>query len=389
MHELPSSFNTDLLAKCNRGLADWIDFCDHWLNEGFGKRIEESSSSSFPHWYATNNYLLEVIFHRRMVTYPCRTLIPSKADAFFIPYYGGLEALEYLYGEKKHLRDTQGASLINWLKQNATEMWSRYNGADHFMVLGRTSWDFFRQNESSWGTKLLQQPELASVTALVLEKMPWKAAVQEAVPYPTSFHPPSHAALQEWMHKVRNINRTALFSFVGAPRPGKPGDIRMELIEQCNASARCTFTDCTGISWISCGKNPQVVHSAFMDADFCLQPRGDTPTRRSDFDSMIAGCIPIFFDKDSAYTQYKWYLPGDSESYSIFIDERDIQRGMKVEDTLKKFTQEQIVSLRERVICLLPNIVYLNVSSPGEVSDIQDAFNLSVNGMAEKVNSWK
>jgi hypothetical protein len=137
-----------------------------------------------------------------MVTYPCRTLIPSKADAFFIPYYGGLEALEYLYGEKKHLRDTQGASLINWLKQNATEMWSRYNGADHFMVLGRTSWDFFRQNETSWGTKLLQQPELASVTALVLEKMPRKAAVQEAVPYPTSFHPPSHAALQEWMHKV-------------------------------------------------------------------------------------------------------------------------------------------------------------------------------------------
>ncbi|CAK9193220.1 unnamed protein product [Sphagnum troendelagicum] len=195
MHELPSSFNTDLLAKCNRGLADWIDFCEHWLNEGFGKRMEESSSS-FRHWYATNNYLLEVILRRRMVTYPSRILIPCKADAFFIPYYGRLEALEYLYGEKKHLRDTQGASLINWLKQNAIKMWSRYIGADHFMVRGRTSWDFFRPNESSWDTKLLQQPELASVTALMLEKMPWKAAVQEAVPYPSSFHPPSHAALQ-------------------------------------------------------------------------------------------------------------------------------------------------------------------------------------------------
>ncbi|KAH8975967.1 hypothetical protein BDL97_01G188700 [Sphagnum fallax] len=365
MHELPSSFNTDLLAKCNRGLEDWIDFCDHWRKEGFGKWIvETSSSSSFPHWYAINNYLLEVIFHRRMVTYPCRILIPSKADAFFIPYYRGLEALEYLYGEKKHLRDTQGASLINWLKQYATELWSRYIGADHFMALGRTSWDFFRQNETSWGTKLLQQPELASVTALVLEKMPWKAAVQEAVLCPTSFHPPSHAALQEWMHKVRNINQPALFSFFGAARPGEPGDIRMELIEHCNASARCTFTDCTGIS---CGENPQVVLSAFMDANFCLQPRGDTPTRRSAFDSMIAGCKPIFFHKDSAYTQYKWHLPGDSESYSVFIDQRDIQHGMKVEDNLKKFTQEQIVSLRERVISLLPNIVYLNVSSPGEM----------------------
>jgi hypothetical protein len=79
----------------------------------------------------------------------------------------------------------------------------------------------------------------------------------------------------------------------------------MELIEQCNASARCTFTDCTGIS---CGKNPQVVLSAFMDADFCLQPRGDTPTRRSAFDSMIAGCIPIFFHKDSAYSISRIWL---------------------------------------------------------------------------------
>jgi hypothetical protein len=51
-------------------------------------------------------------------------------------------------------------------------------------------------------------------------------------------------------------------------------------------------------------KNPQVVLSAFMDADFCLQPGGDTPTRRIAFDSMIAGCIPIFFHKDSAYMQH-------------------------------------------------------------------------------------
>jgi hypothetical protein len=136
-------------------------------------------------------------------------------------------------------------------------------------------------------------------------------------------------------------------------------------------------------------KNPQVVLSAFMDADFCLQPRGDTPTRRSAFDSMIVGCISIFFHKYIAYMQYKWHLPGDSESYSVFIDERDIQQGMKVEVTLKKFMHEQIVSLHERVISLLPNIVYLNVLSPGEVSDREDAFNFSVNGMAEKINSWK
>jgi hypothetical protein len=197
VHELPTSFNTDLLQRCNKGLADWIDFCDHWVNDGFGQRVDNPE-----HWYATNNYLLEVMFHRRIVTYPCRTLNPWKAQIFFLPYYGGLEALEYLYGEKKHLRNSQGLDLVHWLEHNAAEIWSRHGGADHFMVLGRTAWDFFRQNETSWGTRLLQQVELAHVHALVLEKMPWEP-MQEAVPYPTSFHPPSLSALQEWMQQVQ------------------------------------------------------------------------------------------------------------------------------------------------------------------------------------------
>jgi hypothetical protein len=167
------------------------------VNDGFGQRVDNPE-----HWYATNNYLLEVMFHRRIVTYPCRTLNPWKAQIFFLPYYGGLEALEYLYGEKKHLRNSQGLDLVHWLKHNAAEIWSRHGGADHFMVLGRTAWDFFRQNATSWGTRLLQQEELAHVHALVLEKMPWEP-MQEAVPYPTSFHPPSLSALQEWMQQVQ------------------------------------------------------------------------------------------------------------------------------------------------------------------------------------------
>jgi hypothetical protein len=80
--------------------------------------------------------------------------------------------------------------------------------------------------------------------------------------------------------QVRNINRTALFSFVGAPRPGKPGDIRMELIEQCNVSARCTFTDCTGIS---CGKKPTSRPFCFHGRRFLLATWGRHSNKKNSF----------------------------------------------------------------------------------------------------------
>jgi hypothetical protein len=60
--------------------------------------------------------------------------------------------------------------------------------------------------------------------------------------------------------QVRNSNRTALFSFVGTPRPGKPGDMRMELIEQCNASARCTSQTAQDLMWQKPTSSPFCFH---------------------------------------------------------------------------------------------------------------------------------
>ena len=48
---------------------------------------------------------------------------------------------------------------------------------------------------------------------------------------------------------------------------------------------------------------------AMLKEMFCLEPPGDTPMRRSTFDAILAGCVPMFFEDLAARSQYGWHLP--------------------------------------------------------------------------------
>lgn len=69
------------------------------------------------------------------------------------------------------------------------------------------------------------------------------------------------------------------------------------------------------------------VMEVFQSSEFCLQPSVDSYTRRSIFDSILAGCIPVFFHPGSAYVQYLLHLPKDYKSYSVFTSEEDVKDG--------------------------------------------------------------
>ena len=42
-------------------------------------------------------------------------------------------------------------------------------------------------------------------------------------------------------------------------------------------------------------------------AVFCLQPPGDMPTRKSVFDVILSGCIPVLFHPLTARYMYEWH----------------------------------------------------------------------------------
>ena len=145
---------------------------------------------------------------------------------------------------------------------------------------------------------------------------------------------------------------------------------------------------CYGSSITNPCENPEKVMGLFQNSIFCLQPVGDAYTRRSTFDSILAGCIPVFFHPRTAYTQYLWYLPKNYSKYSVFISKNDIkEKRVLISERLLGVSRDQVLEMREEVIRLIPKIIYGDWSSTSGIFErkFEDAFDIAVKGLLERV----
>lgn len=394
MYNLPPEFNIAVNdeRRCNRSLIGWIDLCPRFSNDGYGARLWNESMAvggadddfDVFDWHDTDSYMLEKIFHIRLQKYRCLTKDASQADAFFVPYYTGLLALDILYDQRDPAltvdeRKNFGQEILDWLEKNGGDHWSRFGGRDHFIIMGRTSWDFDSVHPI-WGTGFSALPYASNMTSLLLERrvdMP----NEMGIPYPTSFHPKSPLALRQWIEKVESSRRKYLFSYVGAPRPDS-WSVRGIIGNACiHAGASvCNLVNC---SVVKCSHDPVSIYKSFLSATFCLQPKGDTATRRSTFDCLISGAIPVFFDNNTAYTQYPWHLPQDPETYSVYIPEKDIKKGVSIQDVLASYSPHQIAEMRRTVISIIPSLLYnAYENDPSGLS--KDAYEISLERVLER-----
>ena len=99
---------------------------------------------------------------------------------------------------------------------------------------------------------------------------------------------------------------------------------------------------------------------------------------------MVAGSIPVFFWRRTAYMQYAWFLPSQPDSYSVFIHRREVQNGTtSIRAVLESISKEKVKMMREKVIEYLPRIVY---AKPNEgLEGIKDAFDIAVEGVLRRV----
>jgi xyloglucan galactosyltransferase MUR3 len=101
--------------------------------------------------------------------------------------------------------------------------------------------------------------------------------------------------------------RTILSLFIGSVRTSNTNSnlLRRTLFAQCNRSPVCqwhtTAHACNGVV------NASTQMLLFREAKFCPAPPGDSITRKSIFDALIAGCVPVIFAKASI-SQYLWYF---------------------------------------------------------------------------------
>ncbi|KAL4588014.1 hypothetical protein LXL04_000892 [Taraxacum kok-saghyz] len=381
VHDLPPRFNEDMLKQC-RSLSKWTNMCKFTTNAGLGPPLENTEGVfSDNGWYATNQFAVDVIFSNRMKQYECLTKDSSLAAAIFVPFYAGFDIARYLWGYNISTRDAASLDLVDWL-QNRPE-WNIMGGKDHFLVAGRITWDFRRlsEEETDWGNKLLFLPAAKNMSMLVVESSPWNAN-DFAIPYPTYFHPSKDSELFSWQDRMMNLNRKWLFCFAGAPRPDNPKSIRGQIIDQCKSSNLGKLLECD-LGESKC-HSPSSIMQMFQSSIFCLQPQGDSYTRRSAFDSMLAGCIPVFFHPGSAYTQYTWHLPKNYTKYSVFIPEDDLRKkNISIEERLGQIPVDQVKMMREAVIDLIPRLIYADPRS--KLESHKDAFDVSVEAIINKV----
>ncbi|XAR51328.1 hypothetical protein NMG60_11005928 [Bertholletia excelsa] len=383
VYDLPAEFNKQLVNNCNN-LDPWHSKCDANLNSGFGPQATELAGivpeSILPAWYWTDHYWGEVIFHNRMLNYKCRTLEPESANAFYIPFYVGLAIGNHLWGNHSaRERDWLSERLLKWVQEQPG--WKRSNGSDHIVVLGRLTWDFRRRidAENDWGTSFLHMPAMKNVIRLSVERNIWDF-LEVAVPYPTVFHPRFDSDVVEWQRFVRSRNRTALFALVGGARESVKNDFRGLLQTQCqNNPDVCRHVDCARKN---CLDGTTAIMEAFLDSDFCLQPRGDGFTRRSVFDCMMAGSIPVFFWKRTAYLQYEWFVPAEPGSYSVFIHRGAVRNGKSIRKVLESYSREEVARMREKVIEYIPRFVYAKPSQG--LAKTKDAFDIAIEGIFSK-----
>jgi hypothetical protein len=406
IRRLPASFNTQLLLYCGSGsgsgtafpLADpgdskWsVPACASLANHGLGPRTHNGTRS----WYRTDARLLEPFFHRRLLEHQCLVSRPAQADAVFLPYYAALDALPYvLHPDLLNSSALHGVPLARFLAHHQPRVLARRHGHDHFFLLAGTAWDYSQPHDADprlYGTtSLLRLPDLANFTVLTLESRAWPWQ-EHAIPHPTSFHPSSLPRLRSWIARARRSRRTALMLYAGGvSRPSRP-NIRGAILAECanrttSSPDVCTVVDCSAAA---CGLNPVAYMRPMLKANFCLQPPGDSPSRRSTFDAIVAGCIPVFFEHAAARAHYGWHLPrGRYDQFSVTIPKESVVMGdVRIADVLAAVPEDKVARMRERVLEMAPRVVYRRHGSAAELRDstsYRDAVDLAVEGVLRRI----
>ncbi|XP_031495699.1 probable xyloglucan galactosyltransferase GT20 [Nymphaea colorata] len=373
VYDLPAKFNRQLMKGCV-DILPWMNFCEYITHQGMGQPVPKLGRG----WYKTNQFSLEPIFHSRIMKHPCRVLEEDKASLFYIPFYAGLNVLQKNFQNASvEEKDQLGLQLVEWLKSKRS--WIQNEGKDHFLALGTLSWDF-RRTRGVWGSNFLELKEMQNPVKLIIERQPWHSN-DVGIPYPTNFHPKTDKEISRFQSKLSRTKRRIHVSFAGAGRPNLTDNVRSFLIEECaNNSSLCTYLDCKSGSCI----NPKTVIKLFMESEFCLQPPGDSPTRKSFFDSLVYGCIPVIFDPFTAYYQYPWHLPEDHTLYSVYINQEEVKQGkVKVLTALQSISAKQRKEMRRYIISeLMPQIVYANPNS--NLHRFRDAFMISVDNLINR-----
>ena len=113
--------------------------------------------------------------------------------------------------------------------------------------------------------------------------------------------------------------KEVLVSFTGSPRRFNEHStkIREALVAQCANHTQCVHGHYKHDAKAS---NNELARKSL----FCLQPPGDMPSRKSLFDTILSGCVPVLFHPLTARFMYEWHWSQDLwKEVSVSFDSSD------------------------------------------------------------------
>ena len=340
-------------AKLHNKTAYNVDFRP---NNGAGRMLN-SDLGLFQTW----QFSLYRNVMQRMRTSIHRTFDPAEASSFIIPFDLGVHSYIDHNNGLPRLASPHGwmaQSLLRETSKNKQIYW-KYGGHDHFVFLSITAYQMVGIGVKTFFMQICQ-----NCTTITIETSPTKTAIKGrsrkywyAAPYPSSFH---------WHEKIKTLPwaedglRHLLVLFIGSLKTSQPNSntLRRLLNTQCEQyPSECkwvrTAHSCTGVI------NQTETMLLLRKSVFCPAPTGDSITRKSIFDSLVAGCIPVLFSRASL-SQYMWHVTeAEMDKISVYIPLAGIINDAKnFISILKNITTQEILQKQAAIREIAPRLQY-------------------------------
>ena len=297
IYNLPSEYNEDVIP-CHQKAT-----CFDSTESGYGKLIHMKDGLAFR---ATWHGVLDLTFHRRLLLSRYITYDPAEADVFYIPFYATM-----MNKCTTHVSGAMNTPIWNSLYNNLT-MWPYLEaGKPHFMTLGMPEHFTKFRSRPQWIVNILNI--VLEVSQIKRRERPFEWYFNTLVaPYQANGHftqPNGGRSFQE----IMKMKRKVFIFLAGSKHGGGYGNstsFRNKIIGQMPVSTKESFTsfysENDAANDVVHYRTPVIcnvledqsykIMEWMQNSVFCLQPPGDTATRKSFFDGIVSGCIPVIFE---------------------------------------------------------------------------------------------
>lgn len=382
VYELPMEYHFESCLQEKYGSKST---CFDLSENGYGSFLYNDSGLYI---HNTWQFSLEKIIHQKMLQSGYRTRVYSEANAFYVPFYSGVSCFcSKFQHSNTSFRITEQrvrtGNVIKYLQDHPSGAYNR--GEMHIMALAKI------EKEHVSGTcPILSLPDVENMTFIGIEKSNRAFLIKTSVastkhvkyfpkdlivaPYPAYGHLGSMAYDEQYLkHLFHHKRQVYTLLAVGVH---KKNTIRELVLNQYkNYSTTLSFDDYTNKSHISdlaidrvwlvtpecTGHHMYDTMKWMKNSVFCIEPPGDSPTRKSFYDAVISGCIPVIIPSQvEAHVKYPFEQILNYTDFTVTIDENELKAGKSVIDILYPYLRNRMLveKLQKNLLKVLPYLQY-------------------------------